>query len=351
MYLPSLLNIIKPSNSLVLSMRPVNPVIKTITMTPSNPVNIRIQVLDKNGAPQRWVKVSCNVFENLGVVTPSSSYTNSDGESFISYFPPTIIFKNNKLIKTATISAKISNSNIAKLEYNLTPAPIVLLHGYREASTVFTNLMEFLNSKGYATHAMEYDSTIGVKSVIPKLASFLDSIQNKDYLDGIQVNKFTLIGHSLGGLISRYYTCSQDYLTRNDVHKLIFLSVPHTGSLMAELGKNIYNDTSILDLNPDSFMFSSTFPSMINQGLNQNIQTGNILGEFDEVVTPEYASLYYWGIKTDLFGMGENSITVDNIIKGSVLDAKNHNGIMNNLKVFERISDMLMYELPNPLRR
>jgi len=50
--------------------------------------------------------------------------------------------------------------------------------------------------------------------------------QKKDFLSqGILVNKFDLITHSMGGLVARYYSASQNYLKNDDINKIIFLSV------------------------------------------------------------------------------------------------------------------------------
>ena len=66
------------------------------------------------------------------------------------------------------------------------------------------------------------------------------------------------------------------------------------------------------------------------------------------MVTPESASLDDWGIKTEIFNMGENNFTVDNILSGSIMEAPNHKSILNNTKVFERIYEMLNSDLTSP---
>ena len=197
---------------------------------------------------------------------------------------------------------------------------------------VFDNLGDFLIDKGYSCNAIAYDSTLGVDFASEELALFLQN-QKREFLNnGIQVTKFDLITHSMGGLVARYYSSSRGYIENNDINKIIFLSVPHRGSILASIAENYYDDQSIKNLMPDNELFSETFGRMINKGLNSSIQVGNILSQYDEVVSEENASLDKWGIRTEIFE-GENSFTMDSLLSGNILDAPNHKGILNNNRV------------------
>jgi len=76
---------------------------------------------------------------------------------------------------------------------------------------------------------------------------------------------------------------------------------------LASIGEEYFKDKSIKELVPDNELFVSIFPNTINGGLNNSIQTGNLLSQYDEVVTNESAALDKWGIKTEIFNVGENS--------------------------------------------
>ena len=152
----------------------------------------------------------------------------------------------------------------------------------------------------------------------------------------------------MGGLVARYYTCSSDYAVRSDVRKLIFISVPQKGSPFASLGLQYYDDSGIRDLVPDSGLYSSAFPSMINAGLNPSIQTSSLLGRFDEVVGAESANLSEWKIETELFDLGESNFTIDKLLTGEILQAANHKLILYNKKVYQRVQQMLESQMPYP---
>jgi hypothetical protein len=124
--------------------------------------------------------------------------------------------------------------------------------------------------------------------------------------------------------------------------------VPQRGSLWASIGAGYYNDQGIRDLIPDSELIIGGFPSMLNRGLNPMIQIGSILGQYDEVVNPDSASLDEWNIKTEMFNVGENNFTVNSLLKGNIMETANHATILNNKKVFERIEGMLTENLPYP---
>ncbi|HHW30614.1 MAG TPA: alpha/beta hydrolase [Clostridiaceae bacterium] len=247
------------------------------------------------------------------------------------------------------MKGSLSKTNIfSSLKIQLVHSPVVYIHGYQENSTIFENLKEYLNEKGIPGILFNYESEEGIEAGAEKLGITLDQIKNDFLQKGIQINKFNLIAHSMGGLVARYYTSHSSYIQRNDVGKIIFIAVPQKGSALAALGSNYFQDKGIRDLSPGSTILSEILPQMINKGLNSTIQVGNIVSEFDEVVNLESASLGEWGIKTHIFNIGKNRITVDNLLNGSIIEAWNHKAILSNKKVFEMIYKMLTSSLPYP---
>lgn len=347
--LPSLTrSILIKDNKIIVNVNPLNPYIDTISASPKNHIYFKAVLKYKDGSPVKYDKLE-NTVNGPGKIIPNKQLTDENGEAIFHYEPEGISSITN--IGHTSIEIK-SISSTAKqslpIKFNLIPSPVILVHGYREKSTIFNNLETFLSDKNILSFSTNYDSTLGIELNSKSLNAFIE-VQKKDlFSKGILSNDFTIIAHSYGGLVSRYYTCSENYLLNDNINKLIFLSVPHNGTDIALLGENIYNDQSIKDLSPGSNMLSTKFPSMINKGLNMNIQTANILGQFDEVVTDGSANLSIWKIKTLIYNVGENARTFDNIIRGSIIEAPNHNSILNNQKIFEKILDMLINKLPNP---
>jgi len=313
-------------------------------------VYLKAVVKDANGNLIPNIEVNFKTANDMGTMQPQKTTTNREGECFTSYVPEhyynTDLGANPQSIQ---IIASISGTDInSTVSLNLVPVPIVFVHGYRETADVFDNLNEFISSKGYSCTSIDYDSTLGIEYGAKELELFLQKQKQEFLSQGVLVNKFDLIVHSMGGLVARYYSGSKNYLKNDDINKIIFLSVPHKGSVLASIGEEYFNDKSIKELVPDNELFVSIFPHTINGGLNNSIQIGNLLSQYDEVVTGESASLDKWGIKTEIFNVGDNNFTVNNLLSGNILDAPNHKGILNNNMVFNRIVEMLNTDMPYP---
>ncbi len=335
---------------LLVSLTQVNPQVKGLCADPANKLILRVRVRNKSGEAAGNANVVFSVKDNIGKIYPDSARTDKYGEYLVTYIPPAYNaeqFQKGPII--VTITAGLYKLDISSsISIGLSPVPIVFVHGYHEDSKIFDNLKEYLSARGFESGTCNYDTVKGVISSASELGNFLQQQKQAYISKGLQTSNFDIIAHSMGGLVTRYYSCSEDYINKEDVRKIIFVSVPQHGSHWAAIGKNYFNDQGINDLIPESELFTKIFPSMLNKGLNNRIQSGSILGEFDEVVVPPSASLDEWDIKTEVYTVGENTLTMDNILNGNILEATNHKAILNNKKVFERIETMLNTSLPFP---
>jgi len=337
-------------SELSLSLSLVNPGIGILTADPENKLILKAEVRDSSGMPVQYARILLTSDNDFGSLYPEDVRTNTFGEAIVTYSPPEYDSKNfSDGYAEAIIRASIDDTDISEaVKVKITRTPVVMIHGYQSNGDIFENLMGYLNSKGYECIPFNYDSIKGIAHGSGELKDFLQQ-QKLVYLSkGIQVGRFDLIAHSMGGLVARYYTCSREYIKNHDVKKIIFISVPHKGSPIASLGAEYFEGQGILDLIPDNPLFTHILPSMINKGLNNTIQTGNIIAQYDEVVGITNASLDEWGIKTELFNLGKSNITVDDILNGTLVQAPIHKGILSNKKVFEKILFMLENKLPYP---
>jgi len=336
--------------SLVINISVVNSQINTLSAESSNRVFLKASVKNSDGFPMSNAPLRIFIENGSGELSVQKESTNSLGECLFSYTPKNFYELQDKTGKPSVkITAQIKNSTkSASKEFKLISTPVVLIYGYQEAPDVYYHLSEYLTDKNFYCSTMEYDSKAGVKPGAKVLEEFLNKKKQEFMNKGILVNKFTLITHSMGGLVARCYTASDVYIKNEDVNKIIFISVPHKGSYFASLGENFYNDASIKDLAPDSDLFANIFESSMNKGLNRSIQIANITSQYDEVVTEESSSLDEWKIDTEMFNIGENNFTVDSILSGNLLNAPNHKGILSNKKVFQRIEEMLNTNLAYP---
>ena len=337
-------------SELSLSLSLVNPGIGILAADPENKLILKAEVRDSSGMPVQYARILLTSDNDFGSLYPEDVRTNTFGEAIVTYSPPEYDSKNfSDGYAEAIIRASIDDTDISEaVKVKITRTPVVMIHGYQSNGDIFENLMGYLNSEGYECIPFNYDSIKGIAHGSGELKDFLQQ-QKLVYLSkGIQVGRFDLIAHSMGGLVARYYTCSREYIKNHDVKKIIFISVPHKGSPIASLGAEYFEGQGILDLIPDNPLFTHILPSMINKGLNNTIQTGNIIVQYDEVVGITNASLDEWGIKTELFNLGKSNITVDDILNGTLVQAPIHKGILSNKKVFEKILFMLENELPYP---
>ena len=388
----------------------VNPSVSTLAANTDNGFVIKVQVSDETGAGVAGAGVRLEIsrsaadFDNsavdsadLGTFHPNEGITDSSGSFLSVYSPPAAVpsasehtadTSNSKGISTGngtgnrngvgigisngrgtgtgtgtstitdtdtgsgssvTLTAHLTGTEkSSSMKMKLVPVPIVLIHGYQASPTIFSGLSEYLKSEGFTPISFSYQSENGVAAAAADLADFLHQKVTELASENIQVNRFDLISHSMGGLIARYYTCSSDYSLNANIRKLLFISVPHKGSPFASIGLTYYNDSGMQDLVPESELYSTVFPSMINGGLNPSIQTGNLLGRFDEVVGVESAALNEWGIHTELFDVGDSNFTLDKLLSGEILQATNHKMVLYNRKVFQRLRQMLETELQYP---
>ena len=106
--------------------------------------------------------------------------------------------------------------------------PILLVHGIVSNRSVFTLLRRGLTRRGFANvFAMNYATVAtDVRTAALRLAEEVEQIVEETGFERIHI-----IGHSLGGLISRYYVTRLAGDAR--VHTLVTLGTPHSGSYAA----------------------------------------------------------------------------------------------------------------------
>ncbi len=342
------------SRDYILEIEPINQSVKNITIDRENKLLFRVIVRDFMGNKVPRVRISAYEENSLGDVVPRYSTTDKDGECLVTYIPPKMTneniekLKNNIPIKANIITKIHKNKGQKNLEIGIKNIPIVYVHGYRESKNVFVSMNNYFEKKGFEGNFFSYDSNDKIENSAYELSNFLKEIRLKYLEKGLKVKSFYLICHSMGGLVTRYYTCSDVYWKSRDVNKLIFISTPHKGSHIASLGESIYDDDGIKDLQPDGKLLNEEFPKLFNRGLNNTIQTANILGQYDEVVEFDSASLEDWNIKTEVYNIGDNTLNVNNILNGSFIWASNHNNILSNTKIFEHLEEMLYKDLSLP---
>jgi pimeloyl-ACP methyl ester carboxylesterase len=108
--------------------------------------------------------------------------------------------------------------------------PILLLHGLVDNRSIFTLLRRALRRRGFGRiwtmnyHVLTHDVRVAAR----RLAATIEAICEQTGYERIHV-----IGHSMGGIIARYYVQRMDGDAR--VHTLVTLGSPHRGTRAAHL--------------------------------------------------------------------------------------------------------------------
>jgi len=109
--------------------------------------------------------------------------------------------------------------------------PILCIHGYVCNGGYWVTLRRFLRAAGFnRTYTINMDPTFGsIEDFAAQVARRVDEI-----LAETGQEKVVLIGHSMGGLVSRCYV--QRYGGAGKVRKIITLGTPHLGTYSAKKG-------------------------------------------------------------------------------------------------------------------
>ncbi|WP_344810546.1 esterase/lipase family protein [Microlunatus aurantiacus] len=122
--------------------------------------------------------------------------------------------------------------------------PILLVHGIVDNHTIFSSLERALRRRGF-TDLSSFDYgvlTSDVRATAEDLATAIEKLVAESGYEKVHV-----IGHSLGGLITRYYV--QRMGGHERVHTVVTLGTPHRGTALARAGSLL---PLIRQLRPDS---------------------------------------------------------------------------------------------------
>ena len=174
----------------------------------------------------------------------------------------------------------VNNNNICtsyKIPLRIYPAPIILVHGLWSSSDVFEDMEQDIKDDLLLPSSLilsaNYEATNDAsfyenKDVVPdNITSVLMSARYHNYSAG----KVDIVCHSMGGNLSRLYLQSNAYKQKNDIHQLITINSPHSGSQLANILLNTSSATSAVArvvAEPAIKLFTlSTHSSIYNGGV------------------------------------------------------------------------------------
>ena len=109
------------------------------------------------------------------------------------------------------------------------PRPIILSHGYAMNRANFLPLARRLVRAGYGpVYGFEYWTLGKIPSAATRLGEYIDEV-----CQATGAEQVDLVGHSMGGLVSRYYAVCQ---APGRVRNLVTLGSPHRGTVVSAVG-------------------------------------------------------------------------------------------------------------------
>ena len=110
--------------------------------------------------------------------------------------------------------------------------PIILIHGWADNNRTFNVMKNYLSDQGFSTckmYTFRYSSTRDSnKTSARRLRNYVNSVSRSN---GGQ--KVTIVAHSNGGLVSRWYRVFEGGYSKND--RFVSLGTPHSGTTSAYL--------------------------------------------------------------------------------------------------------------------
>ncbi|MEV7417876.1 alpha/beta fold hydrolase [Streptomyces sp. NPDC089919] len=107
--------------------------------------------------------------------------------------------------------------------------PVILLHGFTDNRSVFVLLRRTLAAHGRHVESLNYSPfTTDLRTAAHRLAGYVDDVRARTGQDRVD-----LVGHSLGGLVARYYVQCLGGDAR--VRTVVTLGTPHQGTRIAPL--------------------------------------------------------------------------------------------------------------------
>jgi triacylglycerol esterase/lipase EstA (alpha/beta hydrolase family) len=188
----------------------------------------------------------------------------------------------NKILMTVVMSLAFAAPAFARdakvtmrQPYDAAKTPVLFVHGLWDTKQTWLPMLHALErdpalSAKYQFWRFEYDTYMPFWVGAAELRSELDRI-NREYP---KHKKIVLVGHSMGGLISRMVLTDYGGKARTDVQRAIFIAAPHRGSDWGKLAL-----TPALDALSKS---NAAYP--ILDSLKVRVPFHLIVGKFDELV-------------------------------------------------------------------
>lgn len=174
------------------------------------------------------------------------------------YYSGSGLFRNDTIL----IFNSANNGILAKFPIAVYRAPVLLVHGLWDSPETFDEMAQFLKGSGKYTSEMvlqaNYETTNDhfISENTTVIPDHIDRMMLGLRYSQFSTGKVDVVGHSMGGLITRSYleryaACAgsqRNNCYRNDIHKLITIGTPHSGSQLANMVGANSNSKAAVDV-------------------------------------------------------------------------------------------------------
>lgn len=177
---------------------------------------------------------------------------------------------------------------------------VILLYGYYGTIYELLNMASFLSKHGFKVHLPHYDSTLPTAQVANQI---------KEYLTKLNLESYSFVGHSKGGIIVKYLIESDPGIMAK-TKEVVTIATPHNGTLLGYLPL------------PNSYELrigSPLLKSLQNEAVESKITS--ISNKQDPVVIPRSSQRVKYGKNIEVDVWGHASAASDPKTLHAVLDA------------------------------
>lgn len=143
-------------------------------------------------------------------------------------YPAGLLSDAVKISEAVRLGHRSTPPALPYLDLEAATTPVILLHGALHNRSAFVVMRRALRRAGFLyVHGMNYN-VIGhtVEELAGQLAERVDAV-----LDRVGAERVHVVGHSLGGLVARWYV--QELGGHAKVHTCVTLATPHRGTYAA----------------------------------------------------------------------------------------------------------------------
>ena len=184
----------------------------------------------------------------------------------------------NEVGNEMTIEVQIAYTNGEKALYKnvdivISRVPLILIHGLHDSYKCWFDFHNHLvGSNMYDTYQVicaNYENTncAHFRDNEKVVTNHIDKIINLYKRHKIVASKVDLIGHSMGGILSRLHVQEQN---NKNVHKLITVNTPHSGSQWGDIVKQSMGITALITLTKGIKSIGFDTPAIYDLGVNSD---------------------------------------------------------------------------------